>query len=277
MEKTGQADQEERHPLANPADRPLVTFDTNIVIALRNNEADAEPVRQLLAFNCAGAITVNVTLSTALEEQRPDKQQEMHKYATWLQEQGIAPSNIFTHPRTVGFHLPGDPPNTTTFDPMLEIALNMRIHTILFPNIPFRWLEYRDQECALLGIGDARREALRELDRQKFYIPYSPQAPAQLPTPALNALEPQEREEVHELYRRLHRRWMNAKNDALGLYNHLSLAAYTTHPEHAVFVTNDRDFLRQTKVAALSALGLPSKILRPVGAVAFLQNIARIS
>ncbi len=36
--KTEQMDQEgDQHP-NNPADRPLVTLDTNIVIALRNNE-----------------------------------------------------------------------------------------------------------------------------------------------------------------------------------------------------------------------------------------------
>ena len=91
MENTGQVDQEEHHSLDNPADRPLVTFDANIVIALRNNEADAQPARQLLALNCAGVITVNITLSTALEEQRPDEQQEMHEYSAWLQEQGHRP------------------------------------------------------------------------------------------------------------------------------------------------------------------------------------------
>lgn len=68
----------------NPADRPLVTFDANIVYALRNNEPGAPPIRQLLALNRAGVITINVTLSTALEEQCPDEQLEMHEYAAWL-------------------------------------------------------------------------------------------------------------------------------------------------------------------------------------------------
>jgi hypothetical protein len=72
-----------------------------------------------------------------------------------------------------------------------------------------------------------------------MYIPYSPQAPAQLPTPALDALEQSEREEVRYLYARLRRRWMNKKNDALDFYNHLTQAAHTTHPECAVFETND--------------------------------------
>src|SRR2546428_381703 len=43
----------------NPADRPLVTFDANIVYALRNNESDILPVRQLLTLNRAGVITIN--------------------------------------------------------------------------------------------------------------------------------------------------------------------------------------------------------------------------
>ena len=261
----------------NPAAHPWVTFDTNIVIALRNNEADAQPARQLLALNRAGVITVNVTVSTALEEQRPDERQEMHEYATWLQEQGIAPSNIFTHPLTIGFYVLGTSPDTITFDPRLEIALNMRIHNILFPNIPFSWVEYRDQECAFLGIAGTKREALIELNRQDMYIPYSPQAPAQLPTPALDVLDQTEREEVRDLYERLHRRWMNKKSDALGFYNHLTQATHTTQPECAVFVTNDSNFRKQTKLAALRQLGFRGEILPPAEAVAFICKVTGTS
>ncbi len=50
----------------NPVDRPLVTFDTNIVLILRNKEPDVSTIRQLLALSHAGVITINVTLSTAL-------------------------------------------------------------------------------------------------------------------------------------------------------------------------------------------------------------------
>ncbi len=261
----------------NPADRLLVTFDTNIVIALRNNEADAQPARQLLALNRAGVITVNVTVSTALEEERPDEKQEMHEYAAWLQEQGVAPGNIFTHPRTIGFHVPGTAPNMITFNFQLEHALNERIRQILFPKVPFAWFEYRDQECVRFGVGGTKREALIELDSQDFYIPYSPQAPAQLATPALDVLEHTEREEVHDLYERLHRRWMNKLNDALGFYNHLTQAAHTTQPEYAVFVTNDRNFRKQTKLAALRQLGFRGKILPPAEAVAFICKVTGAS
>ncbi len=69
-------EQAEKQNLYNPADRPLVTFDANIVIALRNNEADAQPACQLLTLNRADVIAVNVTVSTAIEEQRSDEKQE---------------------------------------------------------------------------------------------------------------------------------------------------------------------------------------------------------
>lgn len=245
--------------------------------ALRNNEPDVPPVRQLLALNRAGLITINVTLSTALEEQRPDEQLEMHEYSAWLQEQGIAPGNAFTSPYTIGFHVPGTPHNTTTFNVQLERGLNKRIHQILFPDIPFAWVEYCDQEFVRRSIVGTKREALIELDSQDMYIPYSPQAPAQLPTPALDALEQTEREEVRDLYERLHRRWMNAKNDALGLYAHLTQAAYTTHPEYAVFVTNDGNFRKQTKLAALRQLGFRGEILPPAEAVAFICKVTGAS
>jgi hypothetical protein len=263
----------------NPADRPLVTFDTNIVYALRNSEPDAPPVGQLLALNRMGVITVNVTLSTALEEQRPDGKVEMHEYAAWLQEQGIAPGNSFTSPRTIGFHVPGTPDNMITFDGRLERMLNERIHTILFPNIPFSWVKYCDQEHERLGIIGLKREALLELEaaRWEIYIPPSPQAPAQRPTPALEALEQVEREELHAILKRMNRTWWRAKNDALGLYNHLTQAAHTTHPEHAVFVTSDGNFRKRTKLAALRQLGFRGEIMPPAEAVAFICKVTGAS
>jgi hypothetical protein len=250
--------------------RPLVTLDNNIVITIRNNDPsdpDAPPVRQLLALNRAGVITLNVTLSTALEEQRPDEQLEMSEYAAWLQKQGIAPGNIFTAARTIGFRVQGTPPNTITFDTQRERALNERIHQILFPEVLFSWVEYRDQECARRNIVGIKREALLELNAQDL------KGAIQIPKPALDSLGPVEQEEVYTLQKQLDRRWMNAKNDALGLYSHLTHAAHTTYPERAVFVTNDRDFLRRTKLVALRELGFPGEILRPTEVVAFLCSV----
>ena len=273
-------EQVEHQHEGNPVDRPLVTLDNNILIAIRESNANdpvLKPARQLLALNRAGVITLNVTLSTAREQQRPGEKLAMHEYAVRLQEQGIAAGNVFTSSRTIGFRLPDTDPNTITFDPFLEIALNERVHRILFPDVPFRWFEYRDQECARQNIVGIKRKALIELDARRFYIPSSPQAPAQFPTPALDTLGPTEREEVSKLHKHLQRRWMNAKNDTLGLYSHLTNAVHTTYPERAVFVTNDDNFFKQTKVAALRTLGFPGEILRPVDAVAFLCNVTGVS
>lgn len=77
------------------------------------------------------------------------------------------------------------------------------------------------------------------------------------------------------LCERLAQTWMNAKNDALGLYNHLTQAANTNHPEHAVFVTNDCNFRKQTKLDALRKLGFQGEILLPDQAVTFLLKLTR--
>ena len=256
---------------SNPADRSFVTIDTNIVYALRNNEPDSQFAHQLLALNRVGEITINITLSTAFEEPRADEKREIQEYAAWLQEQGIDRGYVFTHSRTMGFQLPGDPPYTITFGPHLEIWANERVHHILFPNIPFRWIDYREQECIRLGIVGSRRKAIAELDATRLY-PFF-----QRPTPALDGLEQTEREELLILSKRLLRTWMNAKNDALGLYSHISHALHTTHPEWAVFVTSDRNFRKLTKLAELRQLGFRGEILPPAEAVAFILKVTGTS
>src|SRR5258708_2310996 len=107
MEETGETPSQR-----NPADRPLVTLDTNIILALRNHEPMEEPARQILALNDAGLIVVNVTLSTLLENQRPSERMDLPTYIAWLEGLGIESANIFTHPRTIGFLLPGTETNT---------------------------------------------------------------------------------------------------------------------------------------------------------------------
>ena len=271
--------QEDGQNPQNPADRPLVTFDTNIIYSLRNNEPDAPAIRQLLTLNCMGVITVNVTLSTALEKQRPNAKLSMQDYAAWLQEQGIAIADIFSGPRTVGFHVRGDPPNMTTFDGRFERMLNERIHNIFFPNIPFSWYEYREQECERRSIQGIRRQALIELDALRWggYIPPTRHAPMQPPTPALNTLAMAEQEDLRVLQEELHEEWANKKNDALGFYAHLTRAAHTTHPEYSVFVTNDGNFHRRTKLVELRQLGFRGEILRPAEAVTFLLKVTGVS
>src|SRR5258705_1024328 len=107
--------------------RPLVTLDNNAILAVRNDEPDAGAVRQLLALNRAGVITLNVTQSTALERQRVGEEVEMREQQAWLVGQGFAPENIFTSSRSIGFSTP-DAPDIPTFDPDLQYLATQRLH-----------------------------------------------------------------------------------------------------------------------------------------------------
>jgi hypothetical protein len=270
MKETG-----EMPPQRNPVDRPLVTLDTNVILALRNHESMEGPARQILALNDTGLIVVNVTLSTLLENQRPGERMDLPTYVAWLESLGIERANIFTHPRTIGFLLPGKETNTITFDFRLELDLNIRIHQSLFPTIPFHWPAYLVQECEKLKLTEIQRQALAELQRSQdgFYIPPNPYAPARPPAPTWDALDPEQQEYLHNWLKRWQRTWQNAKNDALGLYNHLTTAVHTTNPDQAIFVTNDRNFHKESRRAALRRLRFPGEIMRPPEAVAFLHEV----
>jgi hypothetical protein len=176
----------------------LVTFDNNVLIDLRKDiEPTATYARQLLDFNREGKITVSTTISTMLEKQRAGEEMSIQEYIAWLQKIGFASEHIFIGPRTVAFNEQG----VITWDIEREFALNQCIHYAMFPNIPFHWREYLDQQCTKLGIVGTRKEALIELDKKKLpYIPYSPQAPQQWPTPALDTLEQDEKETLSVFY-----------------------------------------------------------------------------
>jgi len=258
-----------------PVVRPLVTLDNNAILAVRNDEPDAGAVRQLLAFNRDGIITLNVTQSTALERQRADAEVQMQEQRAWFVEQGIAPENIFTSSRSIGFST-ADAPDIPTFRVDLELSATQRVHTILFPTIPFMWRDYCARELAHFAaqrhapeeLLRTFRRALDELDRTRYGTWTPP-----LPTPALDALSTLDREAVRALCERLHRKWMNAKNDALGLYAHLTTALHSPHPEHAVFVTSDKKLRTPAKLKVLRALGLPGEVLPPPQAVTYIISV----
>ena len=248
----------------------LVTLDNNILIDLRKNiDPVATYARQLFDFNREGKIAIATTISTMLEKQRMGEEMSMQELIVWLQEIGIASEHHFKGPRTVAFNVQG----TFTFGVDREMALNQCLHYAMFPQIPFYWRDYLDQQCAKRGIVGIRREVLIEIDNKKSpYIPSSPQAPQQYPTPLLDVLMRDEREELSNLYEKLIRNWMNKKNDALGLYNHLTNAVHTTYPDQSIFVTCDRHFLN--KVAAIRRCGFRGEIFAPGDAVSFIEKVA---
>jgi hypothetical protein len=253
----------------NPADLPLVTLDNNALIALRDEEEDAPAVRQLLDLHRSGLINVCVTMSTAMEAQRPEERLEWQDHVASIESLGIPRENIFTHPRSVGFMTPGAP-DTITFSPWLENALVERIYTILFPTMPFIWHEYRHRETVDLTLTE--KQALLELEELRFHGTWIPPRP----TPALDALTNDEREQVDKRLEDLDRTWFNAQNDAHGFYIHFTSACATSHLEHAVFVTSDRNFRKQTKLKAIRALNYRGEILPPAEAVAFLYTVTKM-
>jgi hypothetical protein len=257
----------DKERVINPADLPFVTFDNNVLIALRNNESAAPAVRELLELNRTGLIALNVTMSTAMEAQQPEEQLGSQEQIAWIESLGIPRSNIFTSSRSVGFVTPGEP-NTMTFDPLLEVALAERIHTILFPRVPFSWRDYCECEYRIRSLTERQKSALLELEQLRWGGVWTPPRP----TPASDIISAEERQSLQELLQKLHRDWFTAKNDAFGFYAHLTLAWHTTHREHAVFVTSARNFHKQAKLIALGELGYLGKILSPAEAISFLRN-----
>ncbi len=66
------------------------------------------------------------------------------------------------------------------------------------------------------------------------------------------------------------------KNDTLGLYTHLTHAMETTCPEHSIFVTSDKDLLKQTTLQTLRLFKFRGQILHPAEAVAYLSTLIAI-
>jgi hypothetical protein len=258
-------------PQRNPADLPLVTFDNNALVAVRRDEPTAPDVRTILMMNRAGLITANVTAMIEMEAQREEDRLKGQDLILWIQSLGIARANIFTRPRDVGFRTP-DFTDGPTFDLSLEQACKESLFALLHPTMPTRWTVYFKGECEQLSPfwGKAAYELWRlRWGRDLIRIP-------PLPTPYLDMLSMTERAELRQWVEKRHRKWVNAACDVEGLFIHISQATHTTHPEHAVFVTSDGGFHRQTKLDALRARNFPGGILRPAEAVEFLRGVTGI-
>lgn len=253
-----------------------ITFDSNILIAIRNDEKGtaneneiAALTHELLGFNRAGAITISVTLTLLLELTYGGRMSPQ-ELTDWLMGLGIAHENIRRRTRPVAWN---------SISPTLNqgLALNHQLQEILFPSIPFYLHEHIIQECKKLGIVSTKREAMNEMyldDVHPFYIPPSADAPRSRPTPHLDALEESEKEELSRLYKRWQKAWHRGKRDTLALYEHITNAVYTSHPEHSIFVTNDlADFMKEGKLEAIRGCGFPGKILSPEDAIEFIKRV----
>jgi hypothetical protein len=223
--------------MKNQADLPLVTFDNNVLVALRGNEPDTPAAHILLELNRADLICLNVTMSTAMEAQRPGEEVEWSDVIARIESLGVPRENIFTTSRSVGFAVP-TLPDILFFDIQLEQQLVERIHEILCPTVEFTWPPFRDRMTS--DLTPIQRQAGLELDTMKHGTWIPPR-----PTPTLDTLTASEREELQTHLEDLCHSWFNAKNDAMGFHAHLTLGWHTSHPEHSVFVTRDKNFGRR--------------------------------
>lgn len=105
-------------------------------------------------------------------------------------------------------------------------------------------------------------------------------SPFLVPSPSvLDGLSIGRREELATILAKMNDDWMNKKNDALGLYNHLTHALHTSVPQHAVFVTSDKNFKKYHKVfkktiwEVLQSRGFPGHILEPKEAVTYFRSL----
>jgi len=272
---------------------PLVTLDNNALLSFFNvedgtanrtlkDEDDGHAVAMLFHLNRTDVIRLMVTVSTLLEKQRPGEEMEIQAFDARLRALSIAPDDIFTHPRPVPFATPGEP-NTMTYDYYFEYALHQALHDILFrgrtepdaKNVDFDWRAYRDRECGRRSAGIIGIQAFVELDDLRWRTGNAPLPP----TPALDACTSQQRHEVELILTAVYDEWLNKECDAEGLYTHASHALYTSVPQHAVFVTSDRNFkrfhnvLKKTNWERLQALGFPGHIMTPVEAVTYFEEL----
>src|SRR5260221_9510449 len=200
-------------------------------------------------------------------------------YQASVMNTGLDAGDIFTHPLPIGFSVRSEP-NSITHNAHLETNLHRAVNAILFEgttepdanNVDFMWHWYRDRECERRGIVGTERQALLELDGLRWRTGNLPLPP----TPALETLSPQRRKELKDILNtKMHRVWNNRKCDAEGLYIHASHALNTTAPQHAVFVTSDKNFkryrrvLKKTNWERLQALGFPCHVMEPDKAVAY--------
>jgi hypothetical protein len=283
----------------NKNDRPLATLDKNPLVSyfkVEDNEPDcdqehredAREVRKLLALQRAGAIRLMVAVSTMLENPRSGKAVDL---SARLKDLGFEPDDISAHPRPIAFATK-DAPGAMTYDTNLDYWFNAVIHATLFEDKPapgrdvhFRWYDYRDSECERLGITGSERYALAKLDYLRMHPHWTPTPLQQrLGDPhgkALDELTAARRAQLEDILTKTHRKWTNAKCDALNLVTHISHALQTSVPQHALFVTRDKDFRKAAREPAtwarLTALGFPGRILKPEEAAEHFQKVTGVS
>ncbi len=236
----------------------LVTLDHNCIIALeKGEEPNADAIRKLIAFQQKGLIKIVVGWSTMLEKPRQGEK------PLWFPEQecrmealGLGDAELFKHHQTMWFR---NEEGFLTYE--FERPYLRTVHEILFPTIDFSFLEYLKRYCTQHHLDPDLLECANFYSNPLTRV-YTP--PAEWEQRLAREQEFADNPQVMQTLKKIREKWMNAKNDALGLCAHASWRG-------DIFVTNDNHFLKAKE--KLSHL-IPGKILRPKDAVQEVDRIA---
>ena len=226
----------------------LVTLDNNCIIALENGEEpNATAVRKLIVFHQQDVIKIVIGWSTMFEKPPhgekpfwfPEQERRLHAL-------GLGDVEQFKHSQTMWFR---NKEGYLTYEPEREYLRT--IHELLFPNIDFGFADYLTRYCQ-------QHQLDLVLYQEAFYYSnpttrvYTPPAEWEQRV----AIEHQfvNNIEVMQTLQKIKDKWMNAKNDALGLCAHISWGG-------DIFVTNDDNFYKKKLLSLIRG-----KILRPESA-----------
>ncbi len=205
-------------------------------------------VKKLIEFHREGIITIVIGWSTMLE--KPPKGEE----PLWLPEQkrrletlGLGDVEQFKHNQTMWFR---NEEGYATYEP--EYDYLCAVHGAMFPNIDFRFQDYLTRYCREHHLDLALYKAADyySTPMTRHYTP-----PTEWKQRLAKEQEFPETSQTIQTLKKIREKWMNAKNDALGLCAHVSW-----HGD--IFVTSDKHFHKAQVKAKLSLL-VPGKILRP--------------
>jgi hypothetical protein len=193
----------------------LVTLDHNCIIALEKDEENADAIRQLIAFHQQGIINIVIGWSTMFEKP-PQGEKPL-----WFPEQehrlralGLGDVEQFKHQQAMWFR---NEEGYSTYIP--ERAYYRTVHEVLFPSIDFGFQDYLTRYCQQhhLDIALYQDASYYSNPMTRVYTP-----PAEWEQRMAKEQEFTETTTTMQTLKKIREKWMNAKNDSLGLCAHVS-------------------------------------------------------
>lgn len=242
------------HPL-------LVTLDHNCIVALeKHEEPDADAIKQLINFQKKGVVRLIVGKSTIYE--KPHQGEKLLGYPEQkhrMKALGLENADLFKPHQTMLFY---NEEGYLTLEP--GTLYLQTVHELLFPTIDFDFFDYLKRYCQQKQL-DYDLFKCAHFYSRPFTRVYT--LPAEWEQRLAKEQEFANNTQVMQTLKKIQGKWMNVKNDALGLCAHASW-------EGDIFVTNDKNFFKESVKKKLSLL-IPGKILRPKDAVQEVEQMVK--